>query len=172
MDLVGNGRVSELRPIVVGDYGLIFHNEKVHLVKGELYIHNVERLSLSDGITVHAMYAKSGGKNGRHNDVANRSNLSALSYLSVQIFEYQCSTDDGSLIFSNETERMALLQVSEFAHIFSYQFLILVTAFSDSDKTMLAAADGGYFHQLSQQHALQALGSAMKQFRKRNQSDE
>ena len=98
----------------------IFHNEKVHSVKGGLYIHNVERWSLSDGITVHAMYAKSGGKNGRHNDAANRSNLSALSYLSVQIFEHQYSTSDGSLVFSNETERTALLQVSEFAHIFSY----------------------------------------------------
>ena len=123
-------------------------------------------------LLVHAMYAKSGGKNGKHNNVTDRSNLSALSYLSVQIFEYQ-HTDNGSLIFSkNETERTALLQVSEFAHIYSYQFLLLVTVPSDSDKIILVGADGGYFHQLSEQHALQALGSAMKEFRKRNQSDE
>ncbi|KAF8314883.1 hypothetical protein F5887DRAFT_1231403 [Amanita rubescens] len=97
-------------------------------------------------------------------------NLSALSYLSVQIFEHH-NTSNGSLIFSNETEWTALLQVSEFAHIYSYQLLLLVTVLSDPGKMMLAAADGGYFHQLSQQHALQSLGSAMKEFLKRNQSD-
>lgn len=124
-------------------------------------------------ILVHAMYVKSGGKNGRHNDVADKSNLSALSYLSVQIFEHQ-HTDNGSLVFSNETERTTLLRVSEFAHIYSYQFLFLVTAsvLLDSDEIILAVADSRYFHQLSQQNALQALGLAMKQFHKRNQSDE
>ena len=50
LDLVGNGRVSELRPIIVGDYGLTFHNEIVHLVKGKPYTYSLSGVQPSDHI--------------------------------------------------------------------------------------------------------------------------
>ena len=36
-----------------------------------------------------SIYAKTGGKNRRHNDVTDSSNIMAVSYLAVQVFEYQ-----------------------------------------------------------------------------------
>jgi hypothetical protein len=38
--------------------------------------------------SVKPIYAKTGGKNGRHNDVTNSSNIMAVSYLAMQVFEY------------------------------------------------------------------------------------
>ena len=41
---------------------------------------------------VKSIYAKTGGKNGRHNNVTDSSNIMVISYLAVQIFEYQLGT--------------------------------------------------------------------------------
>ena len=51
----------------------------------ELYL-----LFISLGVC--SLYAKTGGKNGRHNDVTDSSNIMAVSYLVVQVFEYQLGT--------------------------------------------------------------------------------
>ena len=39
-----------------------------------------------------SIYAKTGGKNGRHNNVTDSSNVIDVSYLAVQIFEHQLGT--------------------------------------------------------------------------------
>ena len=79
------------------------------------------------------MYAKSGGKNGRHNDVADKTNIAALSYITVQVFEFQ-RFDGGTLVFGNETEQITLLQLPEYAHIQPIRFLFLVLATLAGDK--------------------------------------
>ncbi|KIL60987.1 hypothetical protein M378DRAFT_61343, partial [Amanita muscaria Koide BX008] len=37
---------------------------------------------------VNALYSRSGGKNGKHCSIAESSNISAVSYCAVQLFEY------------------------------------------------------------------------------------
>ncbi|KIL57165.1 hypothetical protein M378DRAFT_45255, partial [Amanita muscaria Koide BX008] len=37
---------------------------------------------------VNALYSRSGGKNGKHGSITESSNISAVSYCVVQLFEY------------------------------------------------------------------------------------
>ncbi|KAG6864122.1 hypothetical protein C0991_012300 [Blastosporella zonata] len=152
LELLYTARVSEIRPIVLGNYGLIYHGEKVTLAR------------------VHSLYAKTGEKNGRHSDVADKANIASLSYLSVQVYKPQEDQPiTGSILFTNVTDSTELLQLSEYAHINSYQFLLLMPTIIGlaGGKPLLTGADTDFYSELTCPQVLQSLMAVMKLFCKR-----
>ncbi|KAJ8089783.1 hypothetical protein PM082_018359 [Marasmius tenuissimus] len=69
-DCIDEARVSAVRPLKVGDFGLVY---TVH----EIFM---------DRVTT--MYSKGGGKHGKHCAVQSTANISALSYIAVQLVEH------------------------------------------------------------------------------------
>ncbi|EEB89046.1 hypothetical protein MPER_12908, partial [Moniliophthora perniciosa FA553] len=63
--------VSAFRPLKLGDYGFVWM-EKQGIFLGKVI----------------TMYSKGGGKHGKHSAVTTSSNVSALSYVAVQLFEH------------------------------------------------------------------------------------
>jgi len=64
-----------------------------------------------------SIYAKTGGKSGRHNNVSDSSNIMAVSYLAVQIFEHQLGTQFRAIPNAQR------LQVLRFDHLPPSAFL-------------------------------------------------
>ena len=64
-----------------------------------------------------SIYAKTGGKNGRHNNVTDSSNIMAVSYLAVQIFEHQLGSQFRAIPNAQR------LQVLRFDHLPPAAFL-------------------------------------------------
>ncbi|KAF9068118.1 hypothetical protein BDP27DRAFT_1266639, partial [Rhodocollybia butyracea] len=64
-----NARVSSIRPLRVDDYGIV-------CIDGELFISKVV-----------ALYEKTAGKNGKHASITESSEICAISYLDLQLFE-------------------------------------------------------------------------------------
>ncbi|KAJ7138789.1 hypothetical protein C8R43DRAFT_845311, partial [Mycena crocata] len=103
-DIVG-ARVSVFRPIQIGDYGVIL------TARGLMVEHVFE------------MYAKGGGKYGKHEPVTDSANIAALSKISVQVFENSCGAQ-----FRRVPTATAVLQTMQFAHILPINFLCLLAA--------------------------------------------
>ena len=78
-------------------------------------------------IIVKALYSKSAGKGGKYSSVTEKSNIGAISYLVVQVFEPVTGTGSDKLEFQSKTDRMALLQTDEFAFIPSFCFLTMLS---------------------------------------------
>ena len=57
---------------------------------------------------VKSIYAKTGGKNGRQNNVTDSSNIMAISYLAVQIFEHQLGTQFRAIPKCSTTSSLAV----------------------------------------------------------------
>ncbi|KAK6984308.1 hypothetical protein R3P38DRAFT_2576116 [Favolaschia claudopus] len=93
-------RVTPLRPISIGDFGVIY---------------------TSRGLM-------GGGKYGKHEPVTESSNISALSKISVQVYEHGHGAQ-----FRSIPTATAVVQTKQFAHIQPYQFICLL---SGSPKTI------------------------------------
>jgi hypothetical protein len=66
---------------------------------------------------VKSIYAKTGGKNGRHSDVTDSSNIMAISYIAAQVFEHQLGTQFRAMPHSQP------LSVLRFDHLPQSAFL-------------------------------------------------
>ncbi|KAF8209530.1 hypothetical protein K438DRAFT_1503605, partial [Mycena galopus ATCC 62051] len=93
-------RVTMLRPICIGDYGVIL------TARGLMVGH------------IFGIHAKGGGKYGKHEPVTDSSNISALSKISVQVFENLHGAQFRSIPLAT-----AAVQTKQFAHIPPIQFL-------------------------------------------------
>ncbi|KAK6980928.1 hypothetical protein R3P38DRAFT_3376544 [Favolaschia claudopus] len=126
-------RVTLVRPFRVGDFGIVW--TKKGLMVGHVF----------------AMYAKGGGKNGKHEAITDSSNISALSKVSVQIFD----------------NLHASLQTKQFAHIPPTHFLCLLSHVPKFTPTGidLVQADAELFKTLSRGRA--QFDNAMVLFAKR-----
>ncbi|KAF8223788.1 hypothetical protein L208DRAFT_1369906, partial [Tricholoma matsutake] len=69
---VVNAWVTVIRPVKLGDYGV--YSPRLH-----------QGLHIAHVI---ALYSKTGGKQGKHESISDLSNISAVSNIAVQIFEY------------------------------------------------------------------------------------
>lgn len=67
------------------------------------------------------MYAKTGGKNGKHSSINESSNIAAVSYICLQVFEFNVGRQ-----FRAVTEATSAFQTKQFLTIPSFQFLSLV----------------------------------------------
>ncbi|KAJ7722682.1 hypothetical protein B0H16DRAFT_1334577, partial [Mycena metata] len=143
-----NARVTVLRPIRIGDYGVVLTTRGVMI---EMLI-----------CLVFQMHAKGGGKHGTHHPVTDSVNISALSKISVQIFEKVHGAQ-----FRTIPTATAMLQTKQLAHILPINFLCLL---STSPKVLstgleLSAEDSEHFKTLA--GAVDKLNAALKSFRKR-----
>ncbi|KAJ7827971.1 hypothetical protein B0H14DRAFT_3719732 [Mycena olivaceomarginata] len=98
-------RVTMLRPICIGDYGVIL------TARGLMIGH------------IFGMHSKGGGKYGKHEPVTDSSNISALSKLSVQVLEHLHGTQ-----FRSIPSATAVVQTKQFALIPPIYFLCLLSA--------------------------------------------
>ncbi|KAJ7907834.1 hypothetical protein B0H13DRAFT_1618080, partial [Mycena leptocephala] len=137
-------RVSILRPLRIGDYGVVLTPHG--LMVGHVF----------------GMNSKGGGKYGQHQPVTDSANISALSKISVQLFEKIHGTQ-----FRSIPSATALLQTKQFAHILPINFLCLLSAVPKLLPTglELGAEDSERFKKLATGEA--KLNDAMKLFRKR-----
>ncbi|KAJ7122137.1 hypothetical protein C8R44DRAFT_876453 [Mycena epipterygia] len=142
-DVIG-ARVSLLRPIRIGDYGLIL------TARGLMIGH------------VFGMNAKGGGKYGKHEPVTDSTNISALSKISVQVFENLHGAQ-----FRSIPTTTAVLQTKKFGHIPPINFLCLLSAVPKVSSTglELAQQDSDRFKSFSRE--LKKFNEAMVLFRKR-----
>ncbi|KAJ6620818.1 hypothetical protein B0H10DRAFT_2432733 [Mycena sp. CBHHK59/15] len=111
---------------------------------------------------VFGMQSKGGGKHGKHEAVTDSSNVSALSKISVQVFEHLHGPQ-----FRSIPTATALLQTKQFGHIAPINFLCLLSAVPkfSSAALELAPEDSDRFKTLSR--GLSQFNTAMTLFRKR-----
>ncbi|KAJ6576299.1 hypothetical protein B0H10DRAFT_2199108 [Mycena sp. CBHHK59/15] len=142
-----SGLVTIFRPIRIGDYGVIFTSRG--LMVGHVF----------------AMHSKGGGKYGKHEAVTDSSNISALSKISVQLFQNIHGPQFRSIPTST-----AILQSKQFAHIVPINFLCLLSSVPKPVPTgiELAPEDSETFKKLSA--GFSTFVDAMKLFRKRGKN--
>ncbi|KAJ6613242.1 hypothetical protein B0H10DRAFT_1806002, partial [Mycena sp. CBHHK59/15] len=68
------------------------------------------------------LYSKGGGKHGKHEPVTESSIITAISYISVQVFEHQYAAQ-----FRSTPTATAMLQTKQFAHLPSINILCLLS---------------------------------------------
>ncbi|PFH46346.1 hypothetical protein AMATHDRAFT_155498 [Amanita thiersii Skay4041] len=98
---VGNAGITVLRPFVIGDYSFVYTQHGLHVGH------------------VHAIYSRSGGKNGNHMAVSSSSNITTVSNMVVQIFEPIHRRMTPEMIFRDRPERLCLLHMKEYLLITS-----------------------------------------------------
>jgi hypothetical protein len=72
-------------------------------------------------LLVLAIYSKSGGKNGKHSSIVKSSNISAVSYFVLQVFEQMVSQQ-----FRSIPEKLQSLQSKKFTLLPSSAFLCIL----------------------------------------------
>ncbi|CAK5278486.1 unnamed protein product [Mycena citricolor] len=100
-----DARISMIRPLLPGQYGFVFTSQGLMVGK------------------VFAMRAKGGGQYGKHDAVTDSSSISALSKVSVQLFEQIHGAH-----FRSIPTATASLQTLQFAHLPSIAFLCVISA--------------------------------------------
>ena len=115
-----DARVTAFRPLQEEDFGFIATASGIMLGRGASY--NSRCSTLTNYIlSVIAMYAKTGGKNGKHSSINESSNIAAVSYICLQVFEFFIGHQ-----FHAVTEATSTFQTKQFLTIPSFQFLSLV----------------------------------------------
>ncbi|KAJ7602998.1 hypothetical protein DFH06DRAFT_1350726 [Mycena polygramma] len=137
-------RVTIFRPIRLGDYGVVLTTRGLMIG------------------CVFGMHSKGGGKYGKHEPVTDSTNISALSKISVQLFEKLHGTQSRSI-----PSATAILQTKQFAHVPPINFLCLLSAVPKLLPTglELGADDSERFKKLSM--GLNKFDDAIKLSRKR-----
>ncbi|TFK27117.1 hypothetical protein FA15DRAFT_702135 [Coprinopsis marcescibilis] len=131
-----NARITELRPLVAGDFVFVVPDPKAK--------------SVAVGKVV-ALYSKTAGKNARNASVKCAQNISALSRVAVQIYERIHAKE-----FTASPTATSSLATRQFVHTFPYQVLCLLGSklterevHSATATLQLADADYTAFKQLS-----------------------
>ncbi|KAF8797488.1 hypothetical protein BYT27DRAFT_7237241 [Phlegmacium glaucopus] len=144
---ITEARVTQLRPLQEGDLGFIL---------------------MEKGVTVGrviAIYAKTGGKNGKHAAVSESSSISAVSYLGLQVFEFMYARQ-----FRSVCEATSMFQTKQYLLAPSTQFLCLLDSKISEHQAQglsieLTQRDLSYFRDL--QKGETQFKAAIKLFRKR-----
>ncbi|KAL0064040.1 hypothetical protein AAF712_009006 [Marasmius tenuissimus] len=144
-----NARISEFRPLSTDDYGYMWTEQGVFLGK------------------VITMYAKGGGKHGKHSAVTSASNIMALSYVAVQLHDHTWGGE-----FRLKPLITSPLQVHAFALIPSEAFLSVTIPVINTSRTAViikSTEEICVYRDLSSKAGQEKLGKAMKEFRKREE---
>jgi hypothetical protein len=121
MELI-DAQVTMIRPLKVGDYGFVTTANGVMVGQGKFSIYS-DSCSISSSLTeilVVALYTKT-GKNGKHSAINESSNIAAVSYLAVQLFQHRLGPQ-----FRSVPDATALFQTKQFLLLSSIQFLCLI----------------------------------------------
>ncbi|KAF8150905.1 hypothetical protein B0H34DRAFT_156021 [Crassisporium funariophilum] len=148
---IKEARVTALRPLQVGDYGIVV---------------------LPNGVMVGqviALYSKTGGKNGKHSSVTESSNISAISYLAVQVFKHMYAQQ-----FRSIPAATAIFQTRQFTQLSAINFLTLLdykgSSQNQGSNLELSFEDLTRFRTL--QKANKQLQAALKLSRKRGRDSD
>ena len=90
-------------------------------------------------LIVLAMYKKGGGKAGRHADISKETNISAMSNIVIQLYEYNSGCS-----FWPHPEKLAVIGAVQFMLILSNNFLCVLDAVpkeTNSSRLEVSAAD-------------------------------
>ena len=112
-----------------------------------------------------AIYSKTGGKNGKHAAVTDASNISATSYLGVQVFEHMHGR-----LFRDHPDATVTFQTKQFALLTSNAFLSLLSSTPKAIPTGLELSQKDaeqFMEMLSRENKYM---DAMRSFRKRGQT--
>ena len=108
-----------------------------------------------------ALYSKTGGKNGKHSSVSESSNVAAISYMAVQVFEHMYAQQ-----FRSVPAATAMFQTHQFLLLSSLHFLTLLDYKESSEHILeLSPEDLNRFRTL--QKADKQLQAAFKLSKKR-----
>lgn len=128
--------ISKDTPLEINSWGFVMartqkknpHAYKLFLGRGMYIVHFCIKLcSYVD--SVETMYSKGGGKNGKHGMVSKAENIAALSYIGLQIFEY-----DGSA-FRTITTQTYPFQILSYTFIPSIRFFARTQAMPHMTRT-------------------------------------
>jgi hypothetical protein len=128
INYLGDARISSLRTLSTGSYGLVLHEKDLMVCKGLsiYYTWNTLQVLTTDWLIVLSVYSKTGGKNGKHAWVETVESIGSVSYLAVQVWQYSHGK-------SFRTQHMRTsgvnFHIRRFAHLPGYRFLtnLLVT---------------------------------------------
>ena len=120
-------------------------------------------------LLVIAIYAKSGGKNGKHCSITESSNIGAISYIAAQLFEFMHGRQ-----FRHTPQATACLQTRQFTLSASMGFLTILSSqpriHGMTGTLELTVEDTELFKSLN--HGAMRFKEAMILSRKRHNSDE
>ncbi|KAJ7504705.1 hypothetical protein B0H11DRAFT_1852265 [Mycena galericulata] len=147
--LVSTGGISAFKKLAIGDFGIVWTETGLMIAQ------------------VQVMYSKGGGKNGKHNNIDDHTNLSGISHLGTQVYE-----PFNGRHFRAVTEATASLQTKQFRILAPLMFLCRLSAPPITTATGLeiAAADPDLFRDLSKNTAL--FDKVMKQSKSRKKTGE
>ena len=93
----------------------------------------------------HGLMTKSGGKNGKHAAATDASNISAVSYLAMQVFKHMHGP-----LFQDHPDATAIFHTKQFALLTSNAFVCLLTSIPKTIPTglELAQKESEWFKQL------------------------
>ena len=155
-----DARVTALRPIQLNDYGFAMTELGVMLCKGILIN---AALLFTDVRIVVSLSSKTAGKNSKHSDITESSNISAVSLMGVQVFQQSFGTQ-----FSMITENTSWFQTKGYFLIPSTQFLCVVDSkIQFRSPVMVEVVFEDLQRFLKLRKGEDALKTALKQFKKR-----
>ncbi|KAJ7441192.1 hypothetical protein B0H11DRAFT_2292476 [Mycena galericulata] len=148
VDLAKPG-ISAFKKLAIGDFGIVRTETGLMIAQ------------------VQVMYSKGGGKNGKHNNIDDHTNLSGISHLGTQVYE-----PFNGRHFRAVTEATASLQTKQFRILAPLTFLCRLSAppITTATGLELAPADLDLFRDLSKNTALS--DKAMKQSKSRKKTGE
>jgi len=159
--------VSPFSPLKLDVYGFVFTDHGLRIGHGKS---NVFKYATSSSIICYyaiviAIYSKTGGKNGKHAAVTDASNISAVSYLAIQVFEHMHGR-----IFREHPDATATFQAKQFALLASNSFLCLLSSIPKTMSTglELTQKDAEQFGKMLSEES--KFMDAMRLFRKRGQT--
>ena len=168
---LSEARVTVLRPLQVDNYGIIVTPAGVMVGRGKFLVSSepVNAEHNSNVLTVIGLYSKTGGKNGKHSSVGESSNISAISYLAVQVLEHMYARQ-----FRSVPAATAIFQTRQYMLLLSINFLTLLDYKESSQQQgsilELSHDDLNRFRTL--QKADKQLQAALKLSRKRGKNSD
>lgn len=162
--LVYNARVTALKPLKLGDYGIIFTEKGLRVGKGMWCQIECMNTSLTISITfiVISLYSKTGGRYGKHGDIAASSDISAISNAGLQVFEHTFRR-----AFRDIPQATAHLQTRQYVIIPPSSFLCLLASPPNLTRGGLELSEEDIICFMDLLRGEEKFKAAMKLFRKR-----
>jgi hypothetical protein len=163
--IISEGGISGVYPLSVGRYGFIYTEKCIMLGQGRLSFMSIGTFVTKSIIIVRAIFAKSGGKNGKHGATEAVTNVSAASRIAVQVFEYTRGT-----VFRQIPSFTLPFNAKGYLHIEAHHFLLMLSqqVATDQQGVRIGKDDLASFRALEAGH--NQLVNVAKEYRKRKPS--
>ncbi|KAF6765888.1 hypothetical protein DFP72DRAFT_996748 [Ephemerocybe angulata] len=102
-ELIEGARVTPFRALLLDDYGIIYTTLGVRLAR------------------ISVMYSKTAGKNGKHAAITESSNITAISYIGLRVWEHTSENN-----FKGHPDSTYMTQSNRYAHLPPFHFLMVL----------------------------------------------